>query len=292
VTGLDALIPGANVAFNLGAGATAGTVAVGGITALGTTSVFAGNNAFPAINGQFVSFNSSTGMVTLDTTTAGRLTFPVAGNVANAFTGLPRGANLNFGFDVTNGQPQTGATTFTPAPIVNITGFQPLTTVAGAAGPIPGTTIGAVPAVLPAGTVGGQTVGATPVSNTVGGFAVGGATGANGTAAPGGSGTVGGDGGRRRHGRQRDRRPGRERYRGRDGGRRHDGDGRDGGDHGHRHRRWPGRGRRDGRGLALPQPGTEHPVRDSYVRSGAPSRRGEGALVPGRGGHDAGPGRA
>lgn len=197
VTGLDALIPGANVAFNLGAGATAGTVAIGGITPLGTTPVFAGSNAFPAINGQFVSFNPSTGMVTLDTTTAGRLTFPVAGNVANAFTTLPRGANLNFGFDVTNGQPQTGTTTFTPAPVVNVTGFQPFTTAGGTAGVLPGTVAGAVPAVLPTGVVGGQavggqTVGATPVSNTVGGFAVGGATGAQGNVAPGGSGTVGG----------------------------------------------------------------------------------------------------
>jgi hypothetical protein len=197
IGGLADLVPGANVAFNVGAGTAAGSLAVTGITPLGTTPVFASNNAFPGVNGQFVSFNSKTGLVTLNTTSAGRVTFPVAANIANSFTGIPQGTNLNFGFDVTNGQTQTGTTNFTPAPVVNVTGFQPLTTAGGAAGPIPGTMTGAVPAVMPTGTVGGQVVGgpavgATPVSNTVGGFAVGGATGATGTTAPGGSGTVGG----------------------------------------------------------------------------------------------------
>lgn len=197
IAGVADLVPGANVAFNVGAGTAAGSLAVTGITPLGTTPVFASNNAFPAVNGQFVSFNSKTGMVTLNTASAGRVTLPVAANIANSFNGIPQGTNLSFGFDVTNGQTQTGTTTFTPAPVVNVTGFQPLTTAGGAAGPIPGTMVGAVPAVLPTGTVGGQvvggqTVGATPASNTVGGFAVGGATGATGTTAPGGSGTVGG----------------------------------------------------------------------------------------------------
>ena len=73
VTGLDSLLPGANVAFNLGAAGTG--VNVAGITSLGTTPVFA-NNVFPAVNGQFVSFNQRTGLVTLDTPTAGRVDVP------------------------------------------------------------------------------------------------------------------------------------------------------------------------------------------------------------------------
>ena len=185
LSGLDSLAPGANVAFNLGAGTGAGSLAVTGITSLGTTPVFAGNNAFPVVNGQFVNFNANTGIVTLDTTTAGRVTFPVASNVVPAFTGLRRGDPFSFGFDVTAGQPQTGTTNFTPAPVATINSFQPITTGAGAAGVIPGTV---APAVLP----GGATAGAAPVSNTVGGFAVGGATGAQGTVAPGGGNTVGG----------------------------------------------------------------------------------------------------
>jgi len=186
IAGLDSLAPGANVAFNVGAGTAAGSLAVTGITPLGTTPVFAGNNAFPAINGQFVGFNANTGLLTFDTATAGRVTFPVSATMAPSLTGLRRGDPFNFGFDVTSGQPQTGTTNFTPAPIATITNFQPLTTTAGAAGALPGTA-GAVPAMLPSGTTGGV----TPVSNTVGGMAVGGANGA-GTAAPGGSNTVGG----------------------------------------------------------------------------------------------------
>jgi hypothetical protein len=185
IGGLDTLVPGANVAFNVGAGTAAGSLAVTGINPLGTTPVFAGNNAFPAINGQFVGFNPNTGLLTFDTTTAGQVTFPVSASVAPTLAGLRRGDPFSFGFDVTAGQPQTGATTFTPAPVATITNFQPLTTAAGAAGPIPGTV---APAVLPQG----ANAGVTPASNTVGGFAVGGATGANGTTAPGGSNTVGG----------------------------------------------------------------------------------------------------
>ena len=56
---IDVLQPGANVAFNLGAAGTA--VNVSGITSLGTTPVFANGVGFPAVNGQFVSFNSRTG---------------------------------------------------------------------------------------------------------------------------------------------------------------------------------------------------------------------------------------
>jgi hypothetical protein len=206
LSGLNSLVPGANVAFNL-AGGTAGSLAVSGITPLGTTPVFTGNNAFPVVNGQFVSFNANTGLVTLDTTTAGRLSFPVAANVVNGFTGIRRGDTLSFGFDVTSGLTQTGTTNFAAAPTATITNFQPLTTAGGAAGVFPGNmgaaTVGAVPAVLP-GTAGGQIVvpatgvvgqPVTPVpsSNTVGGFAVGGAVGAPGTTtAPGGSNTVGG----------------------------------------------------------------------------------------------------
>jgi hypothetical protein len=185
IGGLADLTPGANVAFNVGAGTAAGSLLVTGIDPLGTTPVFTGNNAFPVINGQFVGFNPNTGLVTFDTTTAGRVTFPVANNLAGGFTGLRRGDPFSFGFDVTNGQPQTGTTTFTPAPVATITNFQPMTTAAGAAGVLPGTV---APAVLPQGTA----TGVTPASNTVGGFAVGGETGASGTTAPGGGNTVGG----------------------------------------------------------------------------------------------------
>ena len=188
LTGLDALVPGANVALSLGA-AGAGAVNVSGITSLGTTPVFAGNNAFPAVNGRFVSFNSNTGIVTLDTTTAGRLTFPVSSTVASNFSGLRRGDNLSFGFDVANAQPQLStaqggiASTVTPvnggftaAPVATITGFQPLTTGAGAAGVSPPVTSNGV----------GQMGAAN--GNTVGGMAVPGGTAAN----VGGGNTVGG----------------------------------------------------------------------------------------------------
>ena len=167
IGGLDALVPGSNVAFNVGAG-TGSALTVTGITPLGDTPVFANNNAFPGVSAQFVSFNAATGVVTLDTTTAGRLTFPVSSTMADSFGGLRRGDTLSFGFDVTTGQTKTGTTTFTPAPVVTITGFQPLTTASGA--------VGAIPAVLPTGVVGGQAVGATPVSNTEGGPVVSGGT--------------------------------------------------------------------------------------------------------------------
>jgi hypothetical protein len=189
IGGLDSLAPGANVAFNVGAGTAAGTLAVTGITPLGTTPVFAGNNAFPAINGQFVGFNANTGLLTFDTATAGRVTFPVSATMAPSLTGLRPGDPFNFGLDVTSGQPQTGTTTFTPAPVATITNFQPLTTTAGAAGALPGT-VGAVPAMLPSGTTGGV----TPVSNTVGGMAVGGANGAGVANQGAGTGAVGGGG--------------------------------------------------------------------------------------------------
>ena len=89
VTGLDALTPGANVAFNLGAAGTG--VNVTGITSLGNTPVFANGVAFPPVNGQFVSFNQRTGLLTLDTPTAGRVTFPVGGTVAGGLSGLRPG---------------------------------------------------------------------------------------------------------------------------------------------------------------------------------------------------------
>jgi hypothetical protein len=176
--GLDALVPGANVAFNLGG--TAGAVNVSGITPLGTTPIFASGNTFPAINGQFVSFNSQTGLLTLDTTTGGRMTFPVSTAVAAGLPALRRGDTLSFGFDVTGGQPRLGTSNFTPAPVATVTGFQPLTAGAGAVG------------VMPAGLPAGQNVGAVGASNTVGGVAVGNAAGPGGATVPGGTGTVGG----------------------------------------------------------------------------------------------------
>ena len=141
---LEALVPGSNVAFNLGA-AGAGTVSVVRITPLGATPVFANGNVFPPITAQFVAFEPSTSLVTIDTATAGRVTFPVATTMASSFTGVTRGDTLSIGLDVTSASPV-------------ITGFQPLTTVAGAAG--------VVPAVLPAGTVSGQAVAVTPASDT------------------------------------------------------------------------------------------------------------------------------
>lgn len=140
ISGLDVLQPGANVAFNLGAAGNA--VNVSGITSLGTTPVFANGIGFPPVNGQFVSFNPRTGVVTLDTTTAGRVTFPVGSTVAGGFTGLQPGTNLSLNFDVTTAaqQAQRGATgagvvrtptTGTPSvgtvqPLATITGVQPL----------------------------------------------------------------------------------------------------------------------------------------------------------------------
>jgi hypothetical protein len=141
VSGLDVLQPGANVAFNLGA-AGAG-VNVSGITSLGNTPVFANGIAFPPVSGQFVSFNQRTGVVTLDTPTAGRVTFPVGSTVAGGFTGLTPGTNLSLNFDVTTAAQQaqaraatgvgqvsrtpTGAIPVgTTVPLATITGVQPL----------------------------------------------------------------------------------------------------------------------------------------------------------------------
>jgi hypothetical protein len=108
IAGLDTLVPGANVAFNLGAAGTG--VNVSGITSLGETPVFA-NNAFPPVNGQLVSFNQRTGVVTLDTPNAGRVTFPVGNDVRNNFGTLRPGQNLSLNFDVTTAaqQAQAGA---------------------------------------------------------------------------------------------------------------------------------------------------------------------------------------
>jgi len=195
LTGLDALVPGSNVAFNLGG--TPSALNVSGITPLGTTPIFANNNAFPPINGQLVSFNPSTGMVTLDTATAGRVTFPVASNLVGGFTNVRRGDTLSLGFDVTNGTTQLGTSTFNPAPMATINTFQPLTTVGGAAGALP-------PVVSTGGVAGQPAVGAPGTGNTVGGMAIGGGvagapgtvgvptTGATGVNTPGGGNTVGG----------------------------------------------------------------------------------------------------
>ena len=184
LTGLDALVPGSNVAFNLGG--TAGALNVSAITPLGTTPIFANNNAFPPINGQFVNFNPSTGMVTLDTATGGRVTFPVASNLVNGFTNVRRGDTLSLGFDVTNATTQLGTSTFSPAPVATISTFQPLTTVGGAAGALP-------PVVSTGGAVGQPVVGAPGTGNTVGGMAVTpGVAGAPGVAGvPGATGTTG-----------------------------------------------------------------------------------------------------
>jgi hypothetical protein len=223
VSGLDALVPGSNVSFGLGAG-TGGAVNVSGITPLGNTPVFANNNAFPPINGQFVNFNPKTGQVTIDTTTGGRVTFPVASNVAGGSANVRRGDNLSFGFDIAGANPQLSTSTttatpqlstssFTAAPVATINAFQPLTTVGGAAGVLPGVGAtggnvpGAVPGAVPGVVPGQPVVGATTTSgNTVGGFAVGtpgaaavpgqagvqGQAGVSGQAAPAGGNTVGG----------------------------------------------------------------------------------------------------
>lgn len=136
VTGLDSLLPGANVAFNLGSAGTG--VNIAGITSLGTTPVFA-NNVFPAVNGQFVSFNQRTGLVTLDTPTAGRVAFPLGNNVTSNFGALRPGDNLSLNFDVTTAALQAqsgtvaGRTTGTnqavgtTVPLATITGVQSLT---------------------------------------------------------------------------------------------------------------------------------------------------------------------
>jgi hypothetical protein len=207
VGGLDALVPGSTVAFGLGAGTGAGVVNVSGITPLGNTPIFANNNAFPPVTGQFVNFNRATGQVTLQTATGGQVTFPVANTVAGGFANVRRGDNLSFGFDITGATrqlttstsgatPQFSTSNFNAAPMATINTFQPITTAGGAAGVLPG--VGATGGV-PAGGVPGQPVGAVGTGNTVGGMAVGGgatgaagATGVNAGNAAGGGNTVGG----------------------------------------------------------------------------------------------------
>jgi hypothetical protein len=183
VAGLDTLIPGSNVAFNLGG--AGGGVNVSGITPLGSTPVFA-NNVFPPVNGQLVSFNQRTGVVTLDTANAGRVTFPVGTDVAASFGGLRPGQNLSLNFDVTTAaqQAQSGATgqagnrttgttrsVGTAAPLATITGVQSLVAgappvqaagVPGAVSPIsPNTASPNAPGLagVPGATTGGQQVG-------------------------------------------------------------------------------------------------------------------------------------
>ena len=160
VTGLAALVPGSNVAFNLGAG-TAGIVNVTGITPLGTQLVFAGGNAFPPINGQFVSFNPATSVVTIDTTTAGRLTFPVAATAASGFTALRRGDTLSVAFDVT--EPTRASSVSGVQPIANVAPIPPVATVIGVQPLIstPATPVGTVP-------VATTTTTTTPTTVTVG----------------------------------------------------------------------------------------------------------------------------
>lgn len=116
VSGLDVLQPGANIAFNLGAAGTG--VNVTRITSLGNTAVFATGVAFPSVSGQFVAFNADTGIVTLDTPTAGRVTFPVGSAVAGGLSGLRPGDNLSLTFDVTTSTTPVGT-------LATITGVQP-----------------------------------------------------------------------------------------------------------------------------------------------------------------------
>ena len=139
ISGVDALIPGANVAFNLGAAGSG--VNVAGITSLGNTPVFANGIAFPPVNGQLVSFNQRTGILTLDTTNAGRVTFPVGAGAVTGLSGLQPGQNLSLNFDVTaaarrsqavaagQGGARTtagGTAVGTTTPLATITGVQSL----------------------------------------------------------------------------------------------------------------------------------------------------------------------
>jgi len=182
VGGADALLPGANVALSLGA-ARGGTLNVTAITPLGSTPIFASGNAFPAVSGQFVTFNRATGFVTLDTTTAGRVTLPVASGLAGNLEGLRRGDNLSISFDVNTGLqtlrtagaptgPAGVVTTSLPgtvSPIATIIGIQPVSLT-----PAPTVTV-ATPVSVPAGTAGAVTTGTTATgTTTVGGSAVSG----------------------------------------------------------------------------------------------------------------------
>lgn len=212
VTGIETLQPGANVAFNLGAAGNG--VNVSGITALGDTNVFGNGVGFPAVNGQFVSFNQRTGIVTLDTPNAGRVTFPAGSNVAGGLGGLRPGDNLSLTFDVTTASRQAqagrpaGAGSGAPSgpavgmtqPLATITGVQSLVAgapgvqsagVPGAVSPIspntasvnapglagtPGATTGAGTGGV--GTTGAQGVGGVPQGTGTGGAAQAGANGA------------------------------------------------------------------------------------------------------------------
>ena len=137
VVGIDTLQPGANVSFNLGAAGTG--VNVSGITSLGNTPVFANGVGFPAVNGQFVAFDQSTGLVTLDTPTAGRVMFPVGSTVAGGLSGLRPGDNLSLNFDVpTAAQPAQARATAT------ITSVQPIVAGAVAQQPLSADDVGAM----------------------------------------------------------------------------------------------------------------------------------------------------
>ena len=119
------------------------------------------------MNGQFVSFNQQTGNLTLNTTTAGRVTFPVGPNVVSGLSGLRPGQNLSLNFDVTSpttgGVSRTGiASTGVPT---GVTGTGAVTTgdttgnrtvvSGGGAGTNTVTTGGAAPIVTPLATITG-----------------------------------------------------------------------------------------------------------------------------------------
>jgi hypothetical protein len=213
IAGLDTLTAGANVALTLGA-LGGGGFNVAGITPLGTTPVFANNVAFPPVNGQFVSFNQRTGNLTLETTTAGRVTFPVGTGVVSGLGGLRPGQNLSLTFDVTSpatpGVSRTGVGTAAGAaavptvrPLATITGVQPVLAntvplqaagVPGAVSPVAPNTasvnapgLAGVPGAA-GGTQGANTAGVTTAGATGAGTTAAGTTGAvpgTGTAAVG-----------------------------------------------------------------------------------------------------------
>lgn len=225
INGISGLSPGANVALTLGG--TASAVNVAGISAL-TTPVFANGIAFPPVNGQLVSFNQQTGALTLNTATAGQVTFPVGPQVVSGLSGLRPGQNLSLNFDVTS--PSTGGAARTvvnsggvltnqargSAPIVTplatITGVQPVLAnglpvtaagVPGAVSPVAPNTAsinapglagvpGAVGGGAAANTAGVTTAGATGVGTTAGGTAGGANTGAVNTGAAAGGQVVAG----------------------------------------------------------------------------------------------------
>lgn len=172
IAGIDSLTAGANVALTLGA-LTGGGVNVAGIASLGAIPVFAGGVAFPPVAGQFVGFNPGTGILTLDTTTAGRVTFPVGSQVVSGLSGLTPGQNLSLTFDVIRPTRVGGVV----RPLATITGVQPfIPTVAPLqAAVVPGAVTPVAPAntgaVAGTGAVGGAVVGApvatSPYANPV-----------------------------------------------------------------------------------------------------------------------------